>query len=76
MSIVVSRLLNRSSVPMHPEASMAAELFPLSQTLDGPTQHVANEPVIPGDTESQFPGVGAFAVAARFSAADMHCRIS
>src|SRR5881296_2885817 len=76
MSIVVSRLLNASSVPMHPEASIAAGLAPLSQTLVGPVQHVSNIWVIPGNAELQSPGCGACAVAARFRAADMHCRIS
>lgn len=76
MSIVVSRLLNRSSDPMQPEASIAAALAPLSQTLVGPVQQVLNVSVIPGNTELQSPGCGARAVAARFSAAAMHCRMS
>ena len=76
MSMVVSRLLNRSSVPMHPEASIAAAVAPLSQTLVGPVQHVLNCWVIPGNTELQSPGFGARAVAARFRAAAIHCRIS
>src|SRR2546427_10108728 len=59
MSNVVSRLLNRSSVPMHPDASIAAALCPLSQTLVGPLQHVLNIRVIPGNTELQSPGCGA-----------------
>src|SRR3989449_4136244 len=76
MSNVVSRLLNRSRVPMQPDASIAPGLAPLSQTLVGPVQHVLNICVIPGKTELQSPGCGACAVAARFRAADMHCRIS
>ena len=44
---------------MHPEASIAAGLAPLSQTLVGPVQHVSNWVEIPGDTELQSPGVGA-----------------
>jgi len=76
MSIVVSRLLNRSSDPMQPEASIAAALAPRSQTLVGPVQQVLNVSVIPGNTELQSPGCGARAVAARFSAAAMHCRMS
>src|SRR5438876_6349542 len=76
MSIVVSKLLNRSSDPMQPEASIAAALAPLSQTLVGPVQQVLNVAVIPGNTELQSPGCGARAVAARFSAAAMHCRMS
>src|SRR5213080_3496192 len=48
MSNVVSRLLNRSIVPMQPEASIAPGLAPLSQTLVGPVQHVSNIWVIPG----------------------------
>src|SRR5437773_6177817 len=76
MSNVVSRLLNRSRVPMQPDASIAPGLAPLSQTLVGPVQHVLNIWVIPGNTELQSPGCGACAVAARFRAADMHCRIS
>src|SRR5438876_5064605 len=76
MSNVVSRLLNRSIVPMQPDASIAPGLAPLSQTLVGPVQHVLNICVIPGNTELQSPGCGACAVAARFSAAAIHCRIS
>ena len=59
MSNVVSRLLNASSVPMHPEASIVAGLAPVSQTLVGPVQQVSNLAVIPGDTELQSPGCGA-----------------
>src|SRR5213594_4206687 len=76
MSNVVLRLLNRSRVPMQPDASIAPGFAPLSQTLVGPVQHVSNIWVIPGNTELQSPGCGACAVAARFRAADMHCRIS
>ena len=61
---------------MQPDASIAPGLAPLSQTLVGPVQHVLNIWVIPGNTELQSPGCGACAVAARFRAADMHCRIS
>src|SRR5438046_3784795 len=61
---------------MQPDASIAPGLAPLSQTLVGPVQHVLNICVIPGNTELQSPGCGACAVAARFRAADMHCRIS
>ena len=59
MSNVVSRLLNRSIVPMQPDASIAPGLAPLSQTLVGPVQHVLNVWVIPGNTELQSPGCGA-----------------
>src|SRR2546427_3293442 len=76
MSNVVSRLLKLSRIPMQPEASIAPGLAPLSQTLVGPVQHVLNCWVIPGATELQSPGCGARAVAARFSAAAMHCRMS
>src|SRR5438046_4278323 len=61
---------------MQPDASIAPGLAPLSQTLVGPVQHVLNICVIPGNTELQSPGCGACAVAARFRAADRHCRIS
>ena len=72
MSMVVSRLLKASRIPMHCEASICAELLPLSQTLDVPVQQLLKLARMPGSTLSQFPGVGAPAVAARFSAADMH----
>src|SRR2546422_9916470 len=74
MSNVVSRLLKRSRIPMHPEASIAPGLAPLSHTLVGPVQHVLNCWAIPGATELPSPGCGARAGAARFSAAAMHCR--
>jgi hypothetical protein len=61
---------------MHCDASICAPLFPLSQTLVGPVQQLLNVVVMPGDTPLQFPGFGACAVAARFNAADMHCRMS
>src|SRR4029077_373000 len=50
MSKLVSRLLNASRVPMHPEASICAALLPLSHTLVGPLQQVLNVSVMPGDT--------------------------
>ena len=47
---------------MHPEASIAAGLAPLSQTLVAPVQHVSNWLEIPGDTALQSPGAGACAL--------------
>src|SRR5579862_2821537 len=68
----VSRLLNASRMPMHPEALITAALAPLSHTLPAPVQQLLKLAVMPGSTPSQFPGTGAPAVAARLNAADMH----
>ena len=55
MLIVVSRLLNLSSSPMHPEPSMSLAVAPLSQTAFGPLQHPLMIVLISGDTDRQSP---------------------